>query len=444
MIILLMTGIILVWLFGFWTARLLSNRNNFWEESSLGFILGIGIFTFLWFLLNLVGIKYNLLSGFTLVLGLNVLVLFISRIKYGKRFLKIELNTQYLSRLNFLEKFGIGMLVFLFISAFIQNLYWPIKYWDSLVLYDFRARLFAETGFMQVAISRGYFFGYPLLTSLAHTWVYILGGSNPSFLYTFFYFSFLLNFAINVKKTGLSRLPVIAMTLLAAVSPRLFEHTQWAYTNLPYTIYIVLGSIYLYWGIKKRDIGAYIISALLVGLSTWTRTAEPFWFSSIIVATVCPVILVKKWYWPLIYVSVVLVFMLPWRFFLSIYNQGSANVVKDVVSTTSGAVVGIQTSMIINALGFIAQNVLVPYLEYFVIFVPIIIIMLLKKMKDWTFPSLIFLNLALIFGGTLVFVRYISYYQEIPDSLTRMVMFVPPLIIYLLALFLNGLINKSK
>jgi hypothetical protein len=39
----------------------------------------------------------------------------------------------------------------------------------------------------------------------------------------------------------------------------------------------------------------------------------------------------------------------------------------------------------------------------------------------------------LVFGGTLIFVRDTPYWQEISDSLARMVMFIPPMVIFLMA-----------
>jgi len=432
MIILLVIGITLVWIFGFLLSCLLINKNGIWEKVSLGFILGIGIFTFIWFLLNWAGLQYNLLSGMGLVFGLNLLTLTTYRIRYKKWAWGTRLKTNYFRKLSLLEKIGLGILIFLAISAFIQNLYWPIHYWDSIVLYDFRAKLFAQTGLMQAAISQGYFFGYPLLTSLAHTWVYVLGFGNPSFLYSLIYISFLVNFFINVKKIKLSRLAVIILTILIAISPRLFEHTQWAYTNLPYTIYIVLGSIYLYWGMKNKDIGSYLLSAILMGLSTWTRSTEPFWLAGILMAIYASIFL-KKWLWPFLYIGLVGLLMIPWRAFQSTYKEGTVNVVSQVASVSSAVVQNIKVSVLQPTINFFMVNVIQMYMIYFVLLIIIVLIKILIRSKEWFFTLLVFANFVMTFAGTLIFVKYVAYYQGIPDSLSRMVMFIPPLIIFLLA-----------
>jgi hypothetical protein len=336
-----------------------------------------------------------------------------------------------------LEKIGIGILIFLCVSAFIQNLYWPIRYWDSLVLYDFRAKVFAATGFMQPAISRGYFFGYPLLTSLAHAWVYILGGTNPSFLYTFFYISFLLNFGINIKKMGLSRPLVIAMTVLVSISPRLFEHTQWAYTNLPYIIYIVLGSIYLYWGIKNNDIKAYLLSGIMVGLSTWTRNVEPFWLSVLIVAMVST-FFNKRWFWFVMMTSLVFIIMMPWRIFESFYKQGAGiNVASQIINTSKGIVQNTNPTIFKSSLSNFWANFIFPYVFYVVIFTIVLFFKIINKSKNLYFIFIVILDLGLILGGIFTYVTYVPYVGDLSDSLTRMAMFFQPLVVFLLSEYLS-------
>ena len=322
-------------------------------------------------------------------------------------------------------------MVSLCLSALIQTVYWPIRYWDSLVLYDFRAKLFAQTGYMTEAINRGYFFGYPLLTSLVHTWTYLLGISNPSFYYSLLYVFLIIILYFNVRKFGLSRLYSLVFAAVLAVSPRIYDHTQWAYTNLPYTIYIVLGSIYLYWGIKKKDFGSFAASALLVGLSTWTRSTEPFWLSTLVVAVIFP-LLNKEWFWPIVYTIILFAIMLPWKMFGSIFNVDGVNVVGHVVSTSSAVAHSLQLSILEPTIKFFIANVISKYWQYFILLMLILIFKILVKSKNWLIISLIFVNIVLIFSGVLIFVRYQPYWQEISDSLSRMVMFMPLLIILLL------------
>jgi hypothetical protein len=312
-----------------------------------------------------------------------------------------------------------------------------------MVLYDFRAKIFAQTGSMQDAIARGYFFGYPLLTSLIHTWSYLLGVSNPQFYYGFLYTFLVINFFTNIKKLKVNRLLSLFITALVAVSPRLFDHTQWAYTNLPYSIYIILGSIYLYWGIKNKDLGSFITSALLIGLSTWTRTAEPFWLSCLVMGIAFS-LFIKKWLWPLIYITIFCSIMLPWRMFQSMFGDGGVNVANQIVSTSVGAVTNFQFSIIRTTLDFVMINVVNEYLGHFLLLAIILVVKFLIKSKNWFFSFLILFDLCLTFAGTLIFVKDTSYWSEIPNSLTRMVMFIPVMVLFLSGEVLGELRKKDE
>jgi hypothetical protein len=134
--------------------------------------------------------------------------------------------------------------------------------------------------------------------------------------------------------------------------------------------------------------------------------------------------------------------MLPWRVFQGIYNLGTVNVASQVASTSQGVVQSLQFSILKPAFDFVMANVVNMYLIYFVLLGIILLIKLFTKSKEWLFASLIILDLGLTFAGTLIFVKDTVYWQDIPDSLARMVMFVPVLILFLSAELLSE-IKKS-
>jgi hypothetical protein len=438
MIIFNIIAIFLIFLLGYGLCSLFLVNSEGLEKLSLSFLLGIGVFTFFWFLLNLIGIPYTLVSGFVLFLILIILTRGANKLIHKEKQKNVKtIDIAYFKKMNVIEKVSLALIVFFFLSVLIGNIYWPVRHWDSLVLYDFRAKIFAQTGFMQAAIDRGYFFGYPLLTSLAHTWAYLSGFRNPSFIYGLFYIFFVISFFTNIKKLHINRTFVLLLTLLLSIAPRLFDHTLWAYTNLPYSVYLVLGSIYLYFGFKNKDFGSFTLSALLIGLSTWTRSAEPFWLSCVIVAIVFS-LMIKKWLWPAVYLAIFVPIMLPWRFFRATFQAGADVVGQVMVTVDVGgqvmvAVNDLQVSMVKTTFEFIKINVLDQYAIFFAIMVLLLLIKIISKSKNWIFAILILLNLMLVFGGTLTFVKVTPYWQEIPDSLTRMVMFIPPMVIFLMA-----------
>jgi hypothetical protein len=437
-------GIFLVFAFGYQLSKILLSSVERLEQICLGYVLGIGLFTFVWFLVNLAGVSYNLVSGLVLLLSLNIVLFIVCKIIGKTKREKPFVGFSYFKKLNIVETSLLGITIFLCVSALIQDIYWPIRYWDSLTLYDFRAHLFAQTGSMQNAIAAGSFFGYPLLTSLAHTWVYLLGGTNPNFLYALLYISLLIVFYFNLKKLNIGRTITFFLTAMVAVSPRLFDHTQWAYTNLPYSIYIILGSIYLFFGIRNKNLGAYITSALLIALSTWTRSTEPFWLSCLAIAIIIPPFQ-RKWFWPFIYSFILASIMLPWRYFQFINGSSTMNVAAQVVSTSKTTVTNLfQFTILKSVFDYVMANVIYMYLGYFVIFGIIIIGKIFIKSKNWIIILLIMINLGIIFCGTLVFATSFAGWHEIPDSLSRMAMFMPTIILFLCAEFISELKNINE
>lgn len=436
-ILTLLIGILLIFLFGYNFTRLLLPKAESLEQISLGFVFGLGIFTFVWFLLNWIGIPYNLTSGIILLITLNSIVYICCRLFSERLYKKFKFDLSYFNNLNYPEKTFICIILFLFLSAIIQDVYWPIRYWDSLALYDFRGKIFAETGFMQPVISGGYFLGYPLLTSLAHTWVYLLGGTNPNFYYAFLYISLVLAVFYNIKKLNIGRLLTIFLTLMVAVSPMLYDHTGWAYTNLPFAIYIILGTIYLYLGIKDKEAGVFTASAIFIGLSTWTRSFEPFWIACLFLAVILSIIK-RKWLWPFVYVGVTGFFIIPWKIFINGYKvpDFAANVVKQVTTFAQPVTQVTQTSstsVFISTFNFILTNVVEVYLIYILLLAAVILVKLFIKSKNWLLSIMIIIYLAMACAGTFIFIKTNSHWQEVGSSLTRMLMFIPPLIIFLSA-----------
>jgi hypothetical protein len=395
----------------------------------LSYLLGIGLFTFVMYLSNMAGFKLTAINIILLFLLFAVPLLFFLRKEITTFYTGLKSQTKNL-RFTFLEKIVLWASGFFITSSFINTVYWPIYAWDALTLYDFRAKVFALTGFIRdsISIQGGQFLGYPLLTSLSHSIVYLLGGNNPQFLYSMFYLSFGLVFYFLVREL-INRDLSLIITLLVLTIPQIFAQSALPYTNLPYVTYLSLGSIYLYFGIKKKDFGLFIISALLIGLSTWVRAAEPFWLSCIVLAAAGS-IFVKKWLWPVAYIAIAGSIMLPWRTLLATYHVNGANAVTQIVTASQSVAQNFQYSILKSTFEFIMANVVKAYLPYFVLFGAVLVIKSVLKSKDWFFILLIFFDLALTFAGTLLFFRFVSYGRNIPDSLTRMAMFIPILIVF--------------
>src|SRR5260221_4851896 len=139
-LILLITGMIAITLLGYLVIKLINFQMSLIEGLGLGYLIGIGIYTYSLFLLNLLGIPYSLIASNVALLSLLGMIITITYF-LGKRSLFYQmLNTKFtFPHFTLAEWIMIILIVAPLLSSLITNLYWPVKDWDSLVLYDFRA-----------------------------------------------------------------------------------------------------------------------------------------------------------------------------------------------------------------------------------------------------------------------------------------------------------------
>jgi hypothetical protein len=438
--ILALLFLVLVTLFGYCVMMVLQPQARFVERVSLGYLLGWGIFTFSWFLLNRVGVPYTLKSAFLLILlsiavPLTYLTITKARFKIG-----VQENAQRLRlalvQLPGWQKILVGVVCLLLVAPIIPSLYWPVKDWDSVVLYDYRAKTFAATGFMTEGIAGGYFFGYPLMTSLAHTVFHVAKFPYPGIVHSLFFVA-LVTLAYTSLRKNVERGWALVWTVMIAMSPGLFGHAFMTYTNLAYTAYLVVGYLYLHrWFIDKNR-STLIISALLIGMSTWTRSAEPFWLLPILLVVGAAVVQ-RKWLELVLFPSLVSIFRNTWIRFEQSHLDSSG-------SLTSNAPGYIQLLLkpenylnIFVVTQYFFQHVILPSLMIYLFLA--IGIWLFVRSKAYLKPDLVVMglliigNLGLTFAGIFLFSLYYEDWRSVGGSAQRMSIFFGPLIFYFVAI----------
>lgn len=398
------------------------------ERLGLSYLLGIGIYTFGIFLSNLVGLgfsKFNSVALLVIFILISYIALRVRRIRlgmgdYAENFKKLRPLFIILS---------LGILASLLYN-FIISVYWPIGDWDAIALYDFRAKVFLHSSNLASAIkSSGYFLGYPLLTSLAHTFIYQLGGENPKIIYFLFYLSFIIVF-FGFSRRFVNRETSILTTLLLSTQIQIFSHASIAYTNLPFTIYFSLSAFYLYVWIRQQKCSLLILSALLLGLSSWARSSEPFWLVNLAIVFIYSV-KNKKLLYAVLYP---LIFM----FFYQIWKSYEAHFVSTIYSNPVSLVKGSLSVFFTNLSLERFREVLNFIFKYSVGGWNSLVLLLgasvslgfrYKIRRDFLIILLGYI-LLLIFG-TYVFSIIYPGWINIPDSARRMSMvFIPIIILY--------------
>jgi hypothetical protein len=316
--------------------------------------------------------------------------------------------------------------------------------WDSVVLYDFRGHVFADTGFMKEAFIHSYYYSYPLLTSLAHTLVYLSGGQYPQFIYSAFYLSLGIGF-YGLLIEFISRKSSLFFTLILLLVEPIFYHSLFSYTNMTYTVYLGLGAILIYlWDkssvrSKKNNFGYLVLSGLLIGLSTWVRSTEPFWMAAIL--TVLIISIFRKRFWsPVIYFLTIFPVIKTWKLFQS-FVAGSQ--ISSAMQADNYAKIWPSVTDFANwakILEYFYKHVVVSWGPLFILFIfAIILAFSQKKIKDYFlifFITLMFT--ALLIAGIFIFSVYTDYWYRIGDATQRLSMLFYPLLVYSIALVFSG------
>ncbi len=265
---------------GYLMALVLGIKNKI-EAVGIAYLLGSGAVSLL-FLLNrwLFGLALdggNFVLSLVMVLAVCLLIIHRREGSFNSLIDGLKLSRPVsLEKIVSFENLLVTMLLIIFSYSFLQNYFLPITDWDSLALYDFRAKVIERTGEMSEGIELGYFFQYPPYTSFLHSFSYIFGIERAKVAYSFIYGSLLMGFYALLKRRQKKWVALLgALTLATDIS--IFEHSIIAYNNLAYLTFIALGLIYLWFWLldsQKKDL---LVGVLLVGLSTWVRASEPFW-----------------------------------------------------------------------------------------------------------------------------------------------------------------------
>ena len=420
--------IFLITILGFLIVSFWKEDFNFWERLSLGFGLGIGLATFWLFFLGVAKIPF---SSQLVVLPLVGAISLLLVILFPKGKIEFPLKSQFkaFKEFSLFQRAFLILIIALVCWSFLQTFVWPPFTWDTIALYDFRAQRFFETRSLAESILitpswlAPYTYSYPLFTSLAHTLVYILGGENPKFIYSLIYLALLSCFYFCLRRRT-SRILSLGITAVLATVPAFVYHSTIAYSNLPYVFYFVIGTLY-FWEWATYDKKSYFwISALFLGLSTWTRSQEPFWIANLLFLGIyC--LRTKRVVRVLPYTLIFFAIRQSWSIYRhSVYLQ--VENLQEVPLKLSFSFI-----KLFAVIPFVVRNVVLDWRVFILVFLAIFFWGGRKQLgKNWYIIGLILLHISMIFAGTYYLSVNLWWWDKIGGSAARMSIFFFPLILY--------------
>jgi len=317
----------------------------------------------------------------------------------------------------------------------VMNYFWSHTDWDAITLYDYRAHVLLEVGFLRPlfkTIQDIYLLSYPWHTSILFLQQYILGAWNGMAMFSLLLVSMLFTFFSLIESTmGRFHAYIASLALLSV--PLIFAHTMIAYTNFPYMVYWGLGVCCLLSWISSRRFENVAVGSLLIAGSMWIRQSEPFWLIAVLLLLYgCVTLLQWKaslWLLPIVGV---------WRGW-NLYVHG---ILKQVLPPTSAELTtyekggsmmsSLSTLLDLHRWGSVLEHLVryaVPIWGPWVLF---FILLLLSQRRSKDQLPLIFSVLASV--GAIVLGTYLfannTYWSEIVDSFQRLLLFAFPVFIY--------------
>ena len=294
----------------------------------------------------------------------------------------------------------------------------------------------AINGNMLEGVELGYFFQYPPYTSFLHLFGYIFGDERVRIVYSFIYFSLIATFYSLLRRTQLRWITLIG-SLMLSVDTFIFRHSTMAYTNLSYVVFLSLGLIYLsFWFLfsKKKD---FLVGAMLVGLSTWVRASDPFWYIGILII-IAGTIKNKKNY--LLSLGAILGSVGIYKFWdyfvkgINITSDASSRETRylDSIMNNNGVILKIIQTLPEIIIYF--SNNLFYVIGYLI---PIFFISIYYDLKNKNKLNIFLyivvgVSIVLILVGIIIFSLFYDTWNQIADSLQRLSMVLIPLMIFLI------------
>lgn len=439
---LLIIGIFLIFFLGLIVSLFILKEMNPIERIGLSYLLGLGVTTILMFFLL---ILRGYLTASTILVPIIIFNLSMGYVLRKKIvfFIRDAQHSISSSKLKIFEKQLLFLVIFLNFYCLIMSLYWPIKDWDAIALYDFRGK-FLTSPILSVSYMKAqldpYYYGYPLLTSLSHSFVYLLGGQNPLFLHSLFYIALTSMFYGVLRRVCSIFVSLVAVLLLLS-NVLLLQHASVAYINLPYAVYYSMGTIYLYLWMVKRNFGYFIFSCILTALSIWVRDSEPFWIANLAVLIIYAII-ENKIIYPLIYFAAIEPVKFIWNSFkdrVAVYYTN--NEIRNSISIIRE---NINLQRLVDVINFLRLSIMDIYLPILLLFAACLLLDFKNIFKKERFyiVLLIISNFAVLFVGTYAYSFVFKDWLRIPGSVTRIFMFFPAIIIFYIAIVVESLKKK--
>lgn len=344
----------------------------------------------------------------------------------------------------------VASIIFTIVISLVFNLNKKALDWDAVALYDSRAKIlqsgvrFSDMNMLSKYDDKNkyYYLLYPPFTSIEHFIYYEMGSRVPvSVIYT-------INLIILAVVFGLISIEFLSITgaltsvFLLVSNKDIFSISIIEYTNLPFTTFVVVGSMILLYAIRKNKSYLYCLGFLLISATSWIRYLEPVWL--IVMISFLVTMFTLKQYKDnrstlVLGFSIVLVQYLSWGYFQK-YVSDSPTIFNLTPFIVTESLAGLFSGSFISILLYYVKSFGVVFIAYIVSLIKIN----KDEPKEYLFIRLIiFLTLVMYFAGIYGISFMFDWWKEMSGSLVRSSSYLIPLSIFLIVSNLKYLLENK-
>lgn len=240
-------------------------RVEIFSDLPIAFCLGVGITSYLLFLLSIFGLLWNPVP----IIILTILPIFILR-KYIPP-IEIDLINSF-KKNRFLDKILLSLNIGVVLYTFFQVLLRPLYAWDGWAIWLLKSKVFFYDGFLNPGIYHLLRDSYPFIMNLNNTFYYLFLGKPDDKAVLIVYFIFYLMTGIAIF-SALRNIVGLTLSLLASFlflsSQNVIRHGgrfEAGYSDLALGFYIFISTLFFRKAADSSDNRYYLLLGLLLGI----------------------------------------------------------------------------------------------------------------------------------------------------------------------------------
>ena len=331
-------GLFISFFCGFFIINLISTKYSFTEKIGLSFPIGMTIGTIAMAILDLIGIKFSVVSLLSaqiiILLGISIPVI-MNKKRDITESIAISIKSS-LSGTNLVWLIFVIAIIYLEYMNFNRCIYFPSYDNDSLSAFDtigyvsalehtYKGISIFDKNYISDIHGPGSVITYAPFVQLSYAYVYSLGAESSKIIPALMYLSFLIAF-YGVTKRNASKTAAAIATFFVITTTDMTLFSMHSMTNVMHAVFASLGIIYLFTFIKKKNINDLYLSGVLLGANMWCRTEGMVFIIAAIIVLFIDSLIKKKYRNFLIFASLSILPALFWAIFLKINNMYSESV----------------------------------------------------------------------------------------------------------------------